>query len=161
MTVRIRLEDGSDDKFRRSDIIESLETVGLDRKRAKMIASEVEKHKGITEHEIKVKIFQKLDSIDSMLADNYMKTKKVHISNESLGIKDHALIPGFLMEYLDIKTGDKIDVIHGDRKLIMAARGIDDSYHKNLHHDQIFLSQRDMKDLKVKQHSRVAICKHE
>lgn len=161
MTVRIRLEDGSDDKFRRSDIIESLETVGLDHRRAKMIAGEVEKHRGITEHEIKVKIFQKLDSIDSMLADDYMKTKKVHVSNESLGIKNSALLPQFLMEYLDIKNGDKIDVIHGDHRVVMTARRIDDNYHKNLHHDQIFLSDRDMKDLKVKGHSRVAICKHE
>lgn len=160
MTIKVRLEDGTEEKFSRSNIIGSLEAVGLDHKTAKQIAGNVEKHLGITEHEIKVKIFEKLDSIDSMIADDYMRTKKVHVNSETFGVKDNALLPGFLMEYLDLRNGDKVDVIHGDKRIIVHAFQVDDKYHSNAHHDMIFLSKANIKEMKIKDKALVAVCKH-
>ena len=78
--------------------------MGLDHDIAKKIASTIKKHKGISEHEIKVQIFQQLDAIDKEIADKYMSTKKVHVKKESLQVDGNVLLPEFLMFLLGRET---------------------------------------------------------
>jgi hypothetical protein len=160
MSVKVRLEDGSMEKFSKSNIIESLETIGLDHKSAKKIANEIEKHKGISEHEIKIKIFQILDSMDSEIADKYMKTKKVFVKSESMPVEGSVLIPEFLMDYLQLRYGDNIDLFHNEKSCILRSYGMKDIYHHQ-EHNTIFLSERDMIKMDIKENHQVAICKHE
>lgn len=159
MSVKVRLEDGTLEKFHKSYIIESLETIGVDHVSAKRIANEIEKHKGITEHEIKVKVFQKLDMVNREIADKYMSTKKVHVHSETMQVKGNVLLPEFLMEYLELKNGDKIDIIHGSLHTILRAYELKDMYHHQ-DHDLIFMSEEDMSEIQVKEKNQVAICKH-
>ena len=159
MSVKVKLEDGSEEKYHKGYIIESLETIGLDHATAKKIANEVEKHRGISEHEIKVKIFRILDSIDCNLADQYMRTKKVRVRSETMEIKGNALLPEFLMEYLGLRNGDEIDIIHGNSSSIIRAYGMTDTYHHQ-DHNSILMSHNDMKNIGVREQHQVAICKH-
>ncbi len=160
MSVKVKLEDGEMERFHRSYIVGSLETVGLDHITAKGIAKDIEKHKGMTEHDIKIKIFQKLDEIDPKIATKYKDTKKVRVSSESMQADGNALIPEFLMSYLELRNGDKIDVFHGNKNSLVRVNGLKDMYHHQ-DHNMIFLSDRDMKDIDIKERSLVAICKHQ
>lgn len=157
MTVRVRREDGSVEKFQRSRIVESLETMGLDHKAAKRIAKEVHEHDWISEHEIKVKVFSKLDQIDSKMADEYFTTHKVHVKSETMQIAGNVLIPDHLMDLLEIRIGDKTDIIHHEKHEVMRAYRIESG---KKDHDIIYMSDMDMKKINVKNHDQVAICKH-
>ena len=159
MSVKVKLEDGTLEKFHKSYIIESLETIGVDHKSAKKIASEIEKHKGITEHEIKVKIFQKLETMNKEFADKYMSTKKVHVKSEALQVTGNVLLPEFLMTYLELRYGDKIDVIHGYNNSVLRAYGLKNIYHHQ-DNDIIFMSEKDMNKIEIVEKNQVAICKH-
>ena len=159
LSVKVKLEDGSMEKFHKAYIIESLETVGLDHKSAKKIANEVEKHKGMTEHEIKVKIFQKLDMIDKEMANRYMETKKVHVKSEALQVMGNVLLPEFLMSYQELRSGEQIDVIHGDKNVVLRAYEMKD-IHNHQDHNVIFMSDRDMGQIGINGNNQVGICKH-
>ncbi len=147
------------EKFHKAYIVESLETMGVDRASAKNMASEIEKHKGMTEHEIKVKIFQKLNTVNMDLANKYMSTKKVHVKSEAMQVKGNVLLPEFIMTYIKIRNGDKIDVIHGYNNSVLRAYELKDIYHHQ-DHDIIFMSEKDMNQMEIKEKNQVAICKH-
>jgi len=157
MSVRVRKEDGSVEKFQRSKIIESLETMGLDHNIAKRIAKEVHEHDWISEHEIKVKVFSKLDQIDQGIADDYFTTHKVHVKSESISIAGNVLLPDHLMTLLDLRVGDKMDMIHHETHAVMRAYRIDSN---KKDHDFIYISDADMKKMNIKNRDQVAICKH-
>jgi hypothetical protein len=150
-------EDGTHEKFHRSYIVESLETIGMDHKTAKTIAERIEPHKGISEHEIKVSVFKILDEMDSKLADEYLVTKKVYVKSESFQVDGAVLVPKLLMEYLDLHSNDKVDVIHCHKRVTLRAHERSES-EKQL--NVIYMSEHDMKKLDSKNRSLVAICKH-
>ncbi len=157
MSIKVRKEDGSEEKFHRSYIVESLETVGLDHKVAKDIANQIEVHKGISEHEIKVKIFKILDEMDPKIADEYLVTKKVYVKSESFEVDGVVLVPKRLMEYLDLRNNDKTDLIHcHDRLTLRAHEKVGSDKEMNV----VYLSHHDMKKIETKDRSLVAICKH-
>jgi hypothetical protein len=156
MSIKVKLEDGEMEKFHRSYIVESLEAVGLDHHNAKEISKTIGKRDGMTEHDIKVKVYQKLDEIDSEIAERYLKTKKVRVKIESMQVMGHVMVPEFLMTFLELKHGDKIDIIHGEENQVLRVSGL----HIDEEHNVILLSERDMKKLNVKEKGQVAICKH-
>ncbi|MGA1822499.1 MAG: hypothetical protein ACMUIG_08225 [Thermoplasmatota archaeon] len=157
MSVRVRKEDGTVEKFQRSKIVESLETMGLDHKTAKRIAKEVHEHDWISEHEIKVKVFGKLDQIDSRIADEYFSTHKVHVKSETMQMEGNVLIPDNLMDLLEIRVGDKMDMIHHEKHAVLRAYRIGAA--KN-DHDFIYMSEKDMRKMNIRNKDQVAICKH-
>lgn len=157
MSIKVRKEDGSDEKFHRSNIVESLETVGLDHKTAKGIANQIEVHKGISEHEIKVKIFEILDEMDPKIADQYLVTKKVYVKSESFEVDGAVLASKILMEYLDLYNNEKVDIIHCQNRLTIRVHEKVDSI-KEL--NVIYMSHHDMEKIEIKERSLVAICKH-
>jgi hypothetical protein len=159
MSIKVKLEDGTDEKFHKKYIVESLEAIGLDHDNAKQIAKAVEKHKGISEHEIKVKVFDQLDKLDPVLADRYMRTKKVIVKSEASEVDGNALLPEFLMEYFELRNGDEIDVFHGNNFRTLRAIGMKDIYHHQ-DHNSIFISHKDMKMISAKENHQVAMCKH-
>jgi hypothetical protein len=155
----VKLEDGSLEKFHKSYIIESLEAIGVDHISAKRIANEIKKHKGMTEHEIKVAVFKKLDMVNSEIANKYLSTKKVHVKSDASHVKGNVLLPEFLMSYLELKNGDKIDICHVFKHITLRAYELKDvDNHQS--HDLIFMSEDDMKLIDVKEKHQVAICKH-
>ena len=157
MRVKVRLEDGTQEKFDRGKIVESLETVGLDRHTSKMIADQIIPHEGMTEHEIKVKVFRILDDIDPRFSDKYLRTKKVYIQKEQMDVIGNALLPRVVMEYLDLRNGEKVDIIHCEKNCTLKAFQIDDPEHA---HDRVVVSHYDMDRMGLKPRSQIAICKH-
>ena len=155
----MKLEDGSTEKFHKSYIVESLEAIGVDHISAKRIANEIKKHKGMTEHEIKVQVFQKLDMVNKEIANVYLATKKVHVKSDASHVKGNVFLPEFLMSYLTLKNGDKIDVIHGFKNIVLRSHELKDLYHHQ-DHDMIFMSEDDMALIDAKEKDQVAICKH-
>ena len=157
MKAKVTLEDGTSESFDRSKIVESLATIGMDRHSAKMIAGHIEPHPGITEHEIKVKVFRLLDEIDPKLSERYLRTKKVHVSREAMDLIGHVMVPRMILDYLEMNSGDKMDIIHCDRNCTLKAHLISDSDHA---HDTVLLSHFDMDRMGLKNKALVAICKH-
>lgn len=158
MSIKVRKEDGTEEKFHRSYIVESLETLGMDHKTAKNVASQIEAHKWISEHEIKVKVFKILDEMDPKLADQYLVTKKVYVKHETFQVDGEVLVPKTLMDYLDLRNGDKVDVIHcHNRDTYRAHEKSVEKKELNV----VYMGKHDMKKLDVKDRSLVAICKHE
>ncbi|MGA1793391.1 MAG: ATP cone domain-containing protein [Thermoplasmatota archaeon] len=157
MTIYVTKEDGSFEKFKRSNIVQSLEAMGVDHKKAKELAKQVVEKQRMTEHEIKFMIFEMLDKIDPELADRYYMTKKVHVHNESMQVTGNALLSDFLMEYLDLRQGDRMDIFHGDKKTIMRAYEL---HFKHDDHETIFMSDHDMKLMDIRKGDQVGICKH-
>jgi hypothetical protein len=157
MFEMIRKDDGNLERFHRHDIVESLVSIGLEHKEAKEIAKKIKKHNGMTEHEIKVKIFDLLEEIDPNLADMYFRTKKVLVKHDLSRIPGYVLMPQYLMDYLDLQRGSKVDVIH--TKTNGYLRAID--FHLvDEDHDTVFMSEQDMSKLDIKDGEMVAICKH-
>lgn len=157
MRQTVTLEDGTSEKFDRSKIVESLITVGMDRHSAKMIAGQIEPHPGITEHEIKVKVFRLLDGIDTNLSERYLKTKKVHVGRETMDMIGHIMVPQQVLDYLEINSGDKVDVIHCDRNCALRVHVINNP---DQAHDTVLLSHYDMERMGLKNKALIAICKH-
>jgi len=157
MTIKVRMENGSLEKFHRSYIVESLQTLGMDRDSARLIAEQIPGDKDITEHEIKARIFRMLDEMDSSLAEKYLVTKKVHVKSESFQIKGNLLVPIKIMEYLGLRSGDKVSVIHCKDNCILRAYEKSNSDHE---HDVVFMSPDDMKNIEIKKGNQVAICKY-
>lgn len=157
MSFKVRMENGSLEKFNRSYIVESLETIGMDHEEAKNIAKLVKPHKEMTQHEIKVKVFKFLDEMDHALADKYLVTKKVHVKHGSFQVDGEALLPGSVMKYLDLQTGNKIDLIHCTDNCTLRAH---ERNHSEDDGDIVFLSEHDMKKITAKEKTLVAICKH-
>lgn len=157
MSYKVRMENGSLEKFHMSYIIESLETIGMDHEDAKEIAKMVEPHKEMTQHEIKVKVFKFLDKMDHELADKYLVTKKVHVRSESFQVVGEALLPRSVMDYLDLDNGNKISVIHCRKNCVLRAHHTTSPKNDG---DIVYLSEHDMKNIDVKGRSLVAICKH-
>ena len=157
MSFKVRMENGSLEKFHRSYIIESLETIGMDHDEAKSIAKMIEPHKEMTQHEIKVKVFKFLDEMNHEMADTYLVTKKVHVKHGSFQVDGEALLPNSVMEYLDLQNGNKIDIIHCTKNCTLRAH---QSNHSHDDGDIVFLSDHDMKKIDVKDKNLVAICKH-
>jgi hypothetical protein len=157
MTIIVKKEDGSYEKFHRNMIKESLEAVGVDSKTAKMLSKGIQEHKGITEHEIKSRIFDELDRIDPELADRYYVTKKVHVRKEHVQVDGSALLSQYLMDYLDLGRGEKMDVFHCDKDCTLRAYPIQFEHDD---HETIFLSQHDIEKMSIKKRDQVAICKH-
>jgi hypothetical protein len=157
MTIKVRKEDGSLEKFHRSYIVESLETLGMDRDSAKLIAGQIPADKDITEHEIKARIFRMLDEMDPELAEKYLVTKKVHVKSESFQIRGNLLVPTKIMEYLELRNGDKVSVIHCKDNCVLRAYEKSNSDNE---HDVVFMSPDDMKNIEIKKGKQVAICKH-
>jgi hypothetical protein len=157
MSFKVRMENGSLEKFHRSYIMESLETIGMDHDEAKTISKMIEPHKDMTQHEIKVKVFKILDEMDHAMADKYLVTKKVHVKHGSFQVDGEALIPDSIMEYLDLQTGNKIDLIHCTSNCTLRAHQKD---HSEDDGDVVFLSKHDMRKIEAKGKTLVAICKH-
>jgi len=155
----VKLEDGTLEKFHKSNIVDSLEAIGVDHISAKRIANEIKKHKGMSEHEIKVQVFQKLDMVNKEVANVYLATKKVHVKSETMKVKGHALLPEFLMSYLELRSGDKLDIIHGHKHIVLRSYELKDVY-QHQDHDMIFMSEDDMNQIEAKEKDQVAICKH-
>jgi hypothetical protein len=151
------MENGSLEKFHRSYIMESLETIGMDHDEAKSISKMIEPHKEMTQHEIKVKVFKILDEMNHDLADRYLITKKVHVKHGSFQVDGEALLPSSIMDYLDLQTGNKIDLIHCSTNCTLRAHQKNDSEKDG---DVVYLSDHDMKKIEVKGKTLVAICKH-
>jgi len=159
MSVKVILEDGSQEKYHKAYIIESLESVGLDHRTAKDIANEVKKHKGITEQEIKEQIFQILVKIDIGKANMFMKTKKVLVKKESMQVIGNVLLPEFLMKNQELRNGDRINIFHGENSTVLRAYGMtDQDNHQD--HNTIFMSEKDMKGIDVQEKHQVAIRKY-
>ena len=93
------------------------------------------------------------------MANIYMTTKKVHVKSESMQMKGRVLLPEFLMEYLQLRNGDKVDVIHTFKNAVLHAYELKDVYHHQ-DHDIIFMSEDDLKTIDAKEKDQVAICKH-
>lgn len=157
MTIMIRKEDGSYEKFHRHMIVESLEAVGLDRKTAKRLAKGIDEHPGLSEHEIKSRLFEELDKIDPMLADRYYMTKKVHVKSEHVQIDGSALLSDYLMEYLDLSRGGKMDLFHRDMDCTLRVYPL---HFDHDDHETIFMSDHDIKRMNIKRGEQVAICRH-
>ncbi|MDG6224231.1 MAG: hypothetical protein QCI82_01825 [Candidatus Thermoplasmatota archaeon] len=155
MSDRVTLEDGTQERFRRKKIVESLKTVGLDSDSSNMIADMIDPHPGITEHEIKVKVFRLLDDMDQKIAERYLKTKKVHIQKEPMGYTGHVMIPKVVMDYLELRSGDMVDIIHCDKNCKLRAHQIDAR-----DNDRILVSPLDLEAMGIKNRSPIAICKH-
>jgi len=157
MKPKVTLEDGTHERFDRSKIFKSLTTVGMDPHSARMISEQIEPHPGITEHEIKVKVFRLLDDIDPAVSERYLRTKKVYIRTESLDAPGHVMVPRAVLEYLEIKSGDKVDIIHCDRNCTLRAHEMEDRDHS---HNTVLLSHYDMEKMGLKNKTMIAICKH-
>ena len=157
MTIHVVKEDGAIKKFRRSNIIESLEAIGVERKTAKELAKKVHEKQKIREHEIKFMVFGMLDEIDPTLADRYYMTTKVHVKNDASQVSGNALLSNFLMEYLDLRPGDKIDVFHGNKRSTIRSYRIQ-SPHDD--HETILMSASDMKSMDIRSGDQAGICKH-
>jgi hypothetical protein len=157
MSFKVRMENGSLEKFHRSYIIESLETIGMDHEEAKSVAKMVKPHKEMTQHEIKVRVFKFLDEMNHELADKYLTTKKVHVKHGAFQVDGEALLPNSVMEYLDLQTGNKIDILHCHSNCTLRAHQKNNSEDDG---DVVFLSEHDMKKIDVKDRKLVAICKH-
>ncbi|MGA1872881.1 MAG: hypothetical protein ACMUHY_04355 [Thermoplasmatota archaeon] len=157
MTIYVTKEDGSYEKFKRANIVHSLEAMGVDHKTAKKLAKEVHEKQRMTEHEIKYTIFNLLDNIDPALADRYYMTKKVHVRDEATRVDGSALLSDFLMGYLDIRPGEKMDVFHGEKKSVMRAYEVHFAHDD---HDTIFMSEHDMRSMDIRRGDQVGICKH-
>ncbi|MFW3146936.1 MAG: hypothetical protein ACMUIE_09015 [Thermoplasmatota archaeon] len=157
MTIIVNKEDGSYQKFDRSKIVESLVAVGVDHKTAKKMAKEIHEHHGISEHEIKSKLFEMLDKLDPAIADRFYMTKKVHVRSDTMEVEGNALLSDFLMDYLDMRRGEKLDLFHLDKKCTLRA------YPMRFEHDDhetVFLSHGDIHRMDIGKHDQVAICKH-
>ena len=157
MTIYVVKEDGSFERFKRSNIKDSLEAMGLDNKTAKSISREIHERNRMSEHEIKTTIFNLLDEIDPDLADRYYLTKKVHVKEEGMQVSGTVLLSEFLMDCLDLGRGEKIDIFHGDKKSHLRAYGFK---FKDDDNQTMFMSSRDMKSLDLKRGDQVGICKH-
>jgi hypothetical protein len=157
MTIVVRKEDGTYQKFDRSNIVQSMEAVGVDRKTAKELAKQVHEKQAMTEHEIKSMVFSLLDNIDPTYADRYYVTKKVSVHREESQVNGIVLASEYLLGYLDAKWGDMVDVFHHDRKATMKVIA---THAQHEDHEIVFMSDHDMKSLEIKKGDQIGICKH-
>ncbi|MEA3558045.1 MAG: hypothetical protein U9R75_02215 [Candidatus Thermoplasmatota archaeon] len=157
MWIIVTKEDGSFEKFNRSRMVESLEAIGVDRKTAKKISKGIDEHPRISVHEIKNKIFEVLDGIDPKLADRYYMTKKVHVKSKHVQTDGSAFLSEFLMEFIGVGRGEKLDLFHYDRDFTLRAYPLQFDHDD---HETIFMSDHDRKIMNIKNGDQVGICKH-
>jgi arginine/ornithine N-succinyltransferase beta subunit len=157
MTIVVRKEDGTYEKFNRSNIVQSLEAVGLDRKIAKELAKQVHEKQTMTEHEIKSIIFGLLDNIDPACAERYYFTKKVTVHKEESQVNGIVMASEYLLGFLDTKWGDMVDIFHTDKKATMKVIA---THTQHEDHEIVFMSDHDMRSLEIKKGDQIGICKH-
>lgn len=133
--------DGRKERFSRRKIVVSLETLGLDRRRALRIARSVVYHKDITTEEIKVKVGYLLRRIDKKLAKRYIVSRDLRPQETESGIWGKCLLTKKDMERIDVKVGQEIEATDGKKNVTLRAYAIDDPYYK---FGSVYISEHDL-----------------
>jgi len=149
--------DGRMERFSRRKIISSLETLGLDRKKALQIAKAVRHHEGITTEEIKRKIASMLRSIDSRMARRFIASRDLKMKETASGIWGLCLLTEKDMERIDVKIGQEIEACDGRNHVTLRAYAIDHPYYRK---GSVYISDHDLDMLDHGFGSRIMLRKH-
>ena len=114
--TNVRKKNGKSERFDRTKIERSIRDSGADERTAKEVARMVPEKEDTTSEEVRRAVARELRKRNAKFADNYDATRRLAASKAIDAAKGTAHITEDAMKGLNVRKGDTIELIHGEKR---------------------------------------------